>query len=177
VRAETGYTVWFTGLSGTGKTTSSRLLAQCLRAQGSRVEILDGDEVRLGLSRGLGFSRADRIENIRRIGSVCELLSRNGIIAVAAAISPYRDAREELRARIPNFVQIYMECPVRILIEQDVKGLYKKALSGTLERFSGVSDPYEPPLNADVTIHTYCDTPEEGLAKILKKLKGLGLYD
>jgi adenylyl-sulfate kinase len=176
VISEVGYTIWFTGLSGTGKTTSSRLLAGHLRKSGARVERLDGDEVRQHLSPGLGFSRTDRNENIRRIGFVCEILSRNNVVAIAAAISPYREPREELKTRIPRFVEIYMECPINILIERDVKGLYKKALSGMLADFSGISDPYEPPLNADVTIHAYRESPDQGVARILRKLKEMQLF-
>src|SRR5580700_2929672 len=121
-----GFTLWFTGLSGSGKSTLSHLVAQRLRESGAKVEVLDGDIVRTHLSKGLGYSREDRDENIRRIGFVCELLSRHGVIAIAAAISPYRDLRRSVRARIPNFVEVYMECPMDVLIERDAKGLYKK---------------------------------------------------
>src|SRR5438876_12061417 len=140
-----GFTVWFTGMPGAGKTTSASLLEQRLRASGASVEMLDGDVVRTRLSKGLGYSREDRDENIRRIGFVCELLSRNGVIAIAAAISPYREVRRSVRARIPHFVEVFMECPMDVLIERDVKGLYKKALSGEIQHFTGVSDPYESP--------------------------------
>jgi len=170
-----GFTVWFTGLSGTGKTTCSRLLEQGLRAQGARVELLDGDEVRKRLSQGLGFSREDRNENVTRIGYVCELLSRNGVIAIVAAISPYRETREKVKAHIPDLVEVHMECPLEVLIKNDVKGLYKRALAGEIKNFSGISDPYEPPLNADVTIHAYRDTLEEGVARVREKLESLGL--
>ena len=142
-----GFTLWFTGMSGAGKSTISRLLELRLRERGARVEVLDGDVVRTHLSKGLGFSKEDRDENIRRIGFVCELLSRNGVIAIAAAISPYRAVREEVRARIPNFVEVYVECPVEVLAERDVKGLYKRALAGEIPHFTGISDPYEPPVN------------------------------
>src|SRR5882757_1408019 len=131
-----GCTVWFTGLSGSGKSTLSALLRERLCAAGAKVELLDGDIVRTHLSKGLGYSREDRDENIRRIGFVCELLSRNGVIAIAAAISPYREVRRGVRARIPDFVEVFMECPMDVLIQRDVKGLYKKALSGELEHFS-----------------------------------------
>jgi adenylyl-sulfate kinase len=169
-----GFTVWFTGLSGTGKTTSSCLLEQALRAQSSKVELLDGDAVRQRLSQGLGFSKEDRDENVTRIGFVCELLSRNGIATIAAAISPYRAAREKIRMQIPNFVEVYMECPIEILMGNDVKGLYKRALAGEIRNFSGVSDPYEPPSKPDVTIRAYRDTPEEGVARVWEKLESLG---
>jgi adenylyl-sulfate kinase len=170
-----GFTLWFTGLSGAGKSTISRLVEQRLRALGARVELLDGDVVRTHLSKGLGFSKEDRDENIRRIGFVCELLSRNGVIAIAAAISPYRCVRDEVRARTENFVEIYVECPLEVVIERDVKGLYKKALAGEIQHFTGVSDPYEPPLDPDVTVHSWIETPEESVEKIWTKLEELGL--
>ncbi len=170
-----GFTVWFTGVSGAGKSTLSRMLETRLREAGNRVELLDGDVVRTHLSRGLGFSKPDRDENIRRIGFVCELLSRNGVIAIAAAISPYRAAREEVRARIPNFVEIYMACPVEVLTERDVKGLYKKALAGELPHFTGISDPYEPPLAPEVIVDSSAETAEQSLDRIWETLKNLGL--
>ena len=117
----------------------------------------------------------DRDENIRRIGFVCELLSRNGVIAIAAAISPYRAVREEVRARIPNFIEVFMECPVEVLAARDVKGLYKKALAGELPQFTGISDPYEPPLSPEVTVNSSTETPDESLAKILAALEARGL--
>ena len=169
-----GCTVWFTGLSGAGKSTISTLLHQRLCAAGAKAELLDGDIVRTHLSKGLGFSRQDRDENIRRIGFVCELLSRNGVIAIAAAISPYREVRQSIRARIPNFVEVFMECPMDVLIGRDVKGLYKKALAGEIEHFTGISDPYEPPLNPDVTVPTHCETVEESVAKIWSELERRG---
>jgi adenylyl-sulfate kinase len=137
--------------------------------------VLDGDVVRTHLSKGLGFSKEDRDENIRRIGFVCDLLSRNGVIAIGAAISPYRAIRDEVRARIPNFVEVYVECPLEVLIARDAKGLYKKALSGEIPQFTGVSDPYEPPLNPEVIIHSSRETPEEGLERIWATLEELGL--
>ncbi len=144
---EKGFTLWFTGLSGAGKSTLSEIVVQRLRDAGRRVELLDGDVVRTNLSQGLTFSKEDRDINVRRIGFVCELLSRNGVIAIVAAISPYREVREELRARIPDFVEIYVECAIDALAQRDVKGLYKKALAGEITQFTGISDPYEPPLN------------------------------
>src|ERR1700685_1387910 len=137
-----GFTVWLTGMSGAGKSTVSRLLEQRLRAIDARVEVLDGDVVRTHLSKGLGYSKEDRDENIRRIGFVSELLSRNGVVAIVAAISPYRAAREEVRARIPKFIEVYVECPVEVLASRDVKGLYRKALAGEILHFTGISDPY-----------------------------------
>ncbi len=172
---ETGCTLWFTGMSGSGKSTLSSLLATRLRAMGARVEVIDGDVVRTQLCRGLGFSKDDREENIRRIGFVCELLSRNGVIAIAAAISPYRACREDLRSRIPNFIEIYMRCPVEVLAERDVKGLYRKALAGEIPNFTGISDPYEPPLAPEVTIDSSKDSLEDSVASILRVLEERGI--
>jgi adenylyl-sulfate kinase len=162
-------------MSGAGKSTISHLLEQRLRAMRAKVEVLDGDVVRTHLSKGLGFSKEDRDENIRRIGFVCELLSRNGVIAVAAAISPYRAVREELRSRIPNFVEVYVQCPLEVLAGRDVKGLYKKAMAGEIGQFTGISDPYEPPLAPEVTIDSSAETPEQSLEKIWAALQNLGL--
>lgn len=170
-----GFTVWFTGMSGAGKTTVSRLLEKRLRALGAKVELLDGDVVRTHLSKGLGFSKEDRDENIRRIGFVCDLLSRNGVIAIAAAISPYRAVRDEVRQRIGNFVEVHVDCPLDVLVERDVKGLYKKALAGDIRQFTGISDPYEPPLAAEVVVNSALETPEESLEKLWEKLESLGL--
>ncbi len=169
-----GFTLWFTGLSGAGKTTVSRVIETELRARGMKVEVLDGDVVRENLSKGLGFSKEDRDTNIRRIGWVCEVLSRNGVVAIAAAISPYREIRDELRGKINNFVEVYAECPIPVLAERDVKGLYKKALAGEIKNFTGVSDPYEAPLNPEVTYHSDTETVQESANKILSKLEELG---
>lgn len=171
----TGCTLWFTGLSGSGKSTLSQLVASRLRNLGAKVEVLDGDIVRTLLCQGLGFSREDREENIRRIGFVCELLSRNGVIAIAAAISPYRASRDELRKRISNFIEIHMNCPVEVLIQRDVKGLYKKALSGEIKQFTGISDPYEEPIKPEVTIDSSSDSLESSVAKILRCLEDLNI--
>jgi len=170
-----GFTIWFTGMSGSGKSTLARLLERRLRELGAKVEVLDGDEVRTYLSKGLGFSKEDRDENIRRIGYVCELLSRNGVIAIAAAISPYRAVREEVRARIGDFVEVHVECPVEVLARRDVKGLYRKALAGQIPQFTGVTDPYEPPAAADVTVNSATEIPEDSLERIWAKLEHLGL--
>jgi adenylyl-sulfate kinase len=170
-----GFTVWFTGMSGAGKSTISHLLEERLRASGARVEVLDGDIVRTHLSKDLGFSKEDRDENIRRIGFVCELLARNGVIAIAAAISPYRAIREEVRERIPNFVEVYVHCPLEVLASRDVKGLYRKALAGEIPQFTGVSDPYEPPLSPEVTVNSFTETPEQSLERIWTVLGNLGL--
>ena len=158
---EKGFTLWFTGLSGAGKSTLSEIVVQRLRDVGRKVELLDGDVVRTNLSQGLTFSKEDRDINVRRIGFVCELLSRNGVIAIVAAISPYRAVREELRGRVPDFVEIYVECGIDTLAERDVKGLYKKALAGEITQFTGISDPYEPPLNPHLIIRSDKETIEE----------------
>jgi adenylyl-sulfate kinase len=162
-------------MSGAGKSTISALLEHRLREAGAKVEVLDGDVVRTHLSKGLTFSKEDRDENIRRIGFVCEMLSRHGVIAIAAAISPYRAVREEVRARIPNFVEVYVECPLEVLSSRDVKGLYKKALAGEIPQFTGVTDPYEPPLDPEVTVNSSTETPEESAGRIWAKLERLGL--
>ena len=163
------------GMSGAGKSTLSQLLAERLRAQGAKVELLDGDEVREHLSKGLGFSKEDRDINIRRIGFVCELLSRHGVIAIAAAISPYRAVRDEVRARIPGFVEVYVECPLEELARRDVKGLYRKALAGEIGQFTGISDPYEPPVAPEITLRSSEETPQESVDRIWATLERLGL--
>lgn len=170
-----GFTLWFTGMSGTGKSTISHMLVERLRALGAKVEILDGDIVRTHLSKDLGFAKADRDENIRRIGFVCDLLSRNGVIAVAAAISPYRALREELRERITNFVEVHVQCPLEVLIGRDTKGLYRKALAGEIPNFTGISDPYEPPLAPEVTVDSSTEIPEQSLEIVWATLENLGL--
>jgi len=172
-----GFTLWFTGLSGAGKSTLSRMLFERLKAAGARVELLDGDVVRTNLSKGLGFSKEDRDTNIRRIGFVCELLSRNGVIAIAAAISPYREIRREVRERIGDFVEVYCACPLEVLVERDVKGLYRKALAGEIPQFTGISDPYEEPENPEVICYTDRETPEESVGKIWAKLKEMRLVE
>ena len=172
---QNGFTLWFTGLSGSGKSTISQLVADELRRRGLQVEVLDGDVVRTHLSKGLGFSKEDRDINIRRIGWVCEVLSRNGVAAIGAAISPYREIRDEIRRKVGRFVEVYAECSIEKLMERDVKGLYQKAINGEIKNFTGVSDPYEPPLNPEVVCHTDGhETPEQSAAKVLAKLESLG---
>jgi adenylyl-sulfate kinase len=173
--SQKGFTIWFTGLSGAGKSTLANLLEPELKARGCKVEILDGDVIRTNLSKGLGFSKEDRDTNIRRIGFVCNLLARNEPTPVAAAISPYREVRDELRREMQNFIEVYVECPISVLAERDVKGLYKKALAGEIKNFTGIDDPYEPPENPEVTVHSDSETPEQSLAKILAKLEEMNL--
>jgi adenylylsulfate kinase len=170
-----GCTVWLTGLSGAGKSTLSTLLFARLREAGAKVELLDGDVVRAALSPGLGFSRADRDTHIRRLGFVSELLSRNGVIVLVAAISPYRETREEVKRKIANFVEVFVDCPIDVLASRDVKGLYKRALAGEVANFTGVSDPYEAPLHPDVAVHSDRETVEESLARIWAELERRGL--
>jgi len=167
-----GFTLWFTGLSGAGKSTLSHEIAAALQARGRHVERLDGDEVRQRLSRGLGFSKDDRDENIRRIGFVARLLSRSGSVAIAAAISPYRELRDEVRREHEApFVEVFVECPLDVLVKRDPKGLYAKALQGKIQNFSGVSDPYEPPLAPEITVHTDRETVDASRDAILRWLE------
>ncbi|MBI4310317.1 MAG: adenylyl-sulfate kinase [Chloroflexi bacterium] len=171
---ERGVTIWFTGLSGAGKSTISEKLEAHLRTAGKKVEVLDGDVVRTNLSKGLGFSKEDRDTNIRRIGFVSKLLTRNGVAVLVAAISPYRDVRDEVRQSIGDFVEIYVHCPIEELTRRDVKGLYAKALRGELPNFTGVSDPYEEPLHPEVTVHTDSESVDESVAKVIAKLEEMG---
>lgn len=173
-----GFILWFTGLSGSGKSTLARMMEERLLERGMKVEVLDGDEVRTNLSKGLGFSKEDRDTNIRRIGYVAKLLARNGVCGITAAISPYREIRDEVRASVDGsagFVEVYAECSIEKLTERDVKGLYKKALAGEIKNFTGVSDPYEPPLKPEVVAKTGEETPEQSAAKIMKTLEMLKL--
>lgn len=169
-----GVTVWFTGLSGAGKTTISSALEKVLLSQGYKVEVLDGDAVRQNLTKGLGFSKEDRDENVRRVGFVASLLSRNGVIVLVSAISPYRNIREEMRQRIDNFVEVYVNAPLDVCERRDVKGLYQKARSGQIKNFTGIDDPYEPPLNADIECRTDLESLEESVSKVLAKLEERG---
>ncbi|RJP19686.1 MAG: adenylyl-sulfate kinase [Candidatus Omnitrophota bacterium] len=172
-----GFTIWFTGLSGAGKSTISAVLHDELKRRDIKHEILDGDVVRTNLSKGLSFSKEDRDTNIRRIGFVCNLLSRNGIIAIAAAISPYREVREQVRDQIDHFVEVFVKCPLEVCEERDVKGLYKKARNGEISHFTGISDPYEPPMDPEVVCETQNETPRESADKILAKLRELGYIE
>ena len=166
-----GFTLWFTGLSGAGKSTLANHVAKDLRARGLNVEILDGDEVRTNLSKGLGFSKEDRDTNIKRIGYVCNLLTRNGVVVISAAISPYKEIRDYNRQQIGHFVEIYVQCSIEALTKRDVKGLYKKALAGEIQNFTGVSDPYEPPPHPEITIDSERQSEPESLKTILDYLE------
>jgi adenylyl-sulfate kinase len=169
-----GFTVWLTGLSGAGKTTIAYLLERELHARGRGVEVLDGDVVRTHLSRGLGFSREDRDTNILRIAFVCALLTRHGVAVISAAISPYAEARRQAREQIGDFVEVYVRCPLEELMRRDVKGLYAKALRGEIANFTGVSDPYEAPIDPDVVVDTDRERVEESVGKILALLEERG---
>lgn len=169
-----GFTVWFTGLSGAGKTTLANIVQEQLLARGYKVETLDGDIVRTHLSKGLGFSRADRDTNILRIGFVANLLTRNEVVVLVSAISPYRATRDQVRADIGSFVEVFVKCPLEICIERDTKGLYKKALAGEIAQFTGVSDVYEHPLNPEIVVETANETPSESALKIMARLEELG---
>jgi adenylylsulfate kinase len=175
-KKEKGFTLWFTGLPCSGKSTLADLLATELKQRGRYVEILDGDEVRKHLTKGLGFSREDRDENIRRIGFVCRLLSRNGAVAIGAAISPFRAVRNEVRAaHEAAFIEIFVDTPLDVCIQRDVKGMYKKALAGELKNFTGISDPYEPPENPELVIRTAKERPDQSAGQILDYLEERGL--
>jgi adenylylsulfate kinase len=175
---KSGLVVWLTGLSGAGKTTLARALTQKFLAEGLRVEVLDGDEVRENLSKGLGFSKEDRDTNIRRIGFVARLLARNGIVVLASAISPYRQSRDDVRNTVESeggrFVEVFVRCPIDALVERDVKGLYKKALAGEITNFTGISDPYEEPLNPECVVDSSIQTIAESAEVVLEHLTASG---
>jgi adenylyl-sulfate kinase len=170
-----GFTLWFTGLPSSGKSTLARRVEEILLERGMNVEVLDGDEVRENLSKGLGFSKEDRDTNIRRIGFVAKLLSRNSVVAITAAISPYKDVRDEMRRAIGRFVEAYVACPIDVLKERDVKGLYKKALAGEIKHFTGVDDPYEAPVHPEILIDSDRETVDESVAKIIRTLEVMKL--
>lgn len=176
-RFRQGFTLWFTGLPCSGKSTLAGLVAEELQRRGAEVEVLDADAVRRHLCKDLGFSKADRDENIRRIGYVCRLLNRHGVVAIAAAISPYRATRDEVRASIQNFVEVFTNAPLETCMERDVKGMYKKALAGEIKNFTGVNDPYEPPLNPEITVETAKEAPGQSLTHILTQLERMGLVE
>ncbi len=173
-----GFTVWFTGLSGAGKSTITAVLVREFAARGVGHEVLDGDVVRTHLSKGLGFSKEDRDTNIRRIGWVASTLTKHGVGVICAAISPYRAIRAEVRAAVAahgTFLEVYAKCPIPVLSDRDPKGLYRKALAGEIRNFTGVSDPYEEPEEPDVLCETDRETVEESAAKILRRLEELGV--
>ncbi len=169
-----GFTIWLTGLSGAGKSTIAERLAADLKAAGRNVEVLDGDIVRTNLSKGLGFTKEDRDTNIRRIGFVSQLLSRNGVATIVAAISPYQEIRDEVREMIGDFVEVHVHASLDELVKRDVKGLYEKAIRGEIKNFTGVSDPYEAPPTPEVQLDTETESIDESVAKIMVALGDLG---
>jgi adenylyl-sulfate kinase len=176
-----GTVIWLTGLSGAGKTTLARSLAKQIEAAGRLVETLDGDEVRESLSRGLGFSKADRDTNVHRIGFVARLLARNGVTVIVPVISPYRETRNDVRRLVEQdgseFVEVFVRCDLPTLIERDVKGLYKKAIAGEVKNFTGISDPYEEPLAPEILVDTFAQSVDESEAHVLEKLFEFGLFE
>jgi adenylylsulfate kinase len=175
-----GFTLWFTGLPCSGKSTLANIVARELTRRGRLVDILDGDEVRTHLTKGLGFSKEDRDTNIRRIGWVCAKISRHGGIAISAAISPYRNIRDENRSLVEKeatFVEVFVDTPLEVCIQRDVKGMYKKALAGEMKNFTGIDDPYEPPLNPELVIKTSEESEQHSAQRILQKLEQMGLIE
>jgi adenylylsulfate kinase len=171
---QSGVTIWLTGLSGAGKSTISQALEKELKSFDLKVEVLDGDIVRQNLTKGLGFSKEDRDENIRRVGFVAHLLTRNEVIVLVSAISPYQEIRDEVRNKIGNFVEVYVNAPLEICEQRDVKGLYKRARAGEIKNFTGIDDPYEPPLSPEVECKTDLESLEESVSKVIAKLQELG---
>src|SRR5215212_9633342 len=169
-----GFTLWFTGLSGAGKTTIAEIVEKEIRDRGLRVEVLDGDIVRTNLSKGLGFSREDRNINVLRIGFVANLLTRNGVAVIVSAISPYKEPRDQVRRRIIDFVEVFVDAPLEVCAERDVKGLYAKAYSGEIPQFTGVSDPYKPPAAPDLVLKTDEEEPQESARRVIEKLEFFG---
>jgi len=177
-RHDRGCVIWLTGLPSAGKSTIAEALAPALRARGERVELLDGDVVRENLSKGLGFSKEDRDVNIRRIGFVAHLLARNGVKVITAAISPYRSVRDEVRENVgEGFLEVYVSTPLEVCESRDVKGLYARARSGALKGFTGIDDPYEPPLAPEIEIATHGESPEESAARVIDVLEARGYLD
>jgi adenylyl-sulfate kinase len=172
---DSGFVLWLTGLSGAGKSTIAAKLGPALAERGHRVELLDGDEVRTNLCQGLGFSRQDRDTNIARIGYVAGKLAKHGVAVLVAAISPYRQARDQVRAQVDNFVEVHVAAPVATCAERDPKGLYAKALAGEIPHFTGVSDPYQPPLAAEIVLHTEAETVDESVEQVIAWLQRAGL--
>jgi len=162
-----GSVVWFTGLPCSGKSTLAHLLHESLKGQHVPSEIFDGDIVRQRLTKGLGFSKEDRMENVRRIAFVAHLLARHGVISIVAAISPYQEARDEIRKEVDNYVEVFVDCPLDVCQTRDVKGMYKKAQEGNIQHFTGVSDPYEVPTRPDLIVKTSLENQTESLSRIL----------
>jgi adenylylsulfate kinase len=171
MNSDNGFVLWLTGLSGAGKSTIASAVAPSLAERGHRVEVLDGDEVRTNLCQGLGFSREDRDTNIARIGYVAGKLAKHGVAVVVAAISPYREARDKVRSSVADFVEVHVAAPVETCAERDVKGLYAKALAGEIKNFTGVSDPYEQPLEPEILLHTERETVQESVQLVLDWLE------
>lgn len=172
--AEHGFVIWLTGLPGSGKTTIARGLEKTLKAKGVKLETFDGDEVRRNLSKGLGFSKEDRDTHNKRVIYVSKLLARNGVNSIISLISPYRSTRAYAREQLPKFVEVYLKCSIEECISRDPKGLYKKALAGEITNMTGIQDPYEEPINPEVTLDTENDTSEQNIQKVLQKLQNLG---
>ncbi len=172
--SERGFTVWLTGLPCAGKSTIARLVASELRARGRALEVLDGDEVRTNLSKGLGYSRADRDTNVLRIAYVAELLNRHGVSVVVAAVSPYESTRRQVRERLAGFVEVYVDCPVAECERRDDKGMYARARAGQIEHFTGVGDPYEPPKSPELVLPTESEAPAQSAQRVLRCLRSLG---
>jgi adenylylsulfate kinase len=170
LRIKNGFTLWFTGLSGAGKTTITDIVEKQLHHQQVPIEVLDGDVVRTNLSKGLGFSREDRDTNVLRIGFVADLLTRNGVGVIVSAISPYKEARDEVRRNVGDFVEVFVDAPVEVCADRDVKGLYAKAYSGEIPEFTGVSDPYEAPAAPELHLHTDQEDAEESAQRVIEKL-------
>ena len=168
---QTGFTLWMTGLSGAGKTTVAKEVEQQLKARGVKIERLDGDVVRQSLTRDLGFSKEDRDKNIERVTFVAKLLSRNGVGVIACFISPYQAVRDMVRSETTNFIEVFVNAPLEVCAERDVKGMYKKAFAGEIENFTGVSDPYEAPENAELVINTHEETVAESVARVIAYLE------
>ena len=172
---DTGFVLWLTGLSGAGKSTVAAKLAPALAERGHRVELLDGDEVRTNLCQGLGFSREDRDTNIARIGYVAGKLAKHGVVVLVAAISPYREARDRVRAAVDTFIEVHVAAPLSTCAERDPKGLYAKALAGEITNFTGVSDPYQPPLDPEITLHTEAESVDDSVHQVIAWLEANGL--
>jgi adenylyl-sulfate kinase len=176
-KGQKGFTLWFTGLPCSGKTAVANKVAEALREHGLKVERLDGDIVRQSLTRDLGFSKEDRNENIRRVTFVAKLLTRNGVAVLTSFISPYREIREHARQEIGSFVEVYVKCPVEVCMERDVKGMYEKAIKGEIKEFTGISDPYEEPLNPEILLESDKETMEESTDKVIQRLNDLGYLE